>query len=670
MPVTMSGISSGMDTDAIINKLIEVERQPIRQLEIDKRQYQSRKKALNQLKGHLEDIEKRAKDLYGFRASFDDKKALSSDPAVLEASASKKAKEGTTRVQVIKRASTHKIASDPVKGTVKLPSGKFSISVKGEKYAVTFKGGRIKTLKQKIEEDASEIVSTSLIKSTGDSYVLTLESKVPGEKGEMLIKGAKNFLKKIGLIKGEKGEDKSRVAIVFDRRYFKSYEGDKTIDKQDGTLNVSKDGNSIDVQGMLWQEYLLPVESKVKKDTLLTFDFTHKEKGADEEPVPFRVELGPEERTVIKGIELKGYNVSRLRKIEKKEKKKFDSVLGVGVVVQEKNKRNERLYIVDKGAKGKQEIPIGNDFSGKKIHKIIFYCNEGTTTFANAKIVTPLKGKGLLDPKNEITKPANAVLKIDGIEVERDKNEGLTDLIEGVTLNINGTSKRPVSVSVSPDTEKALETITGFVEAYNKYLDYHKELIKTERATKPGQRNKYERGLFVGDMTIVRLESTLRRVVNNSYPSREENPVKMFPQMGISTGDINAAWETIKEGKLVVDAGKVEETLRENPDGVKSFFGSDTDGDNRVDNGMAYTVVNTLKPYVSFGKNIIVNKIDLENENIKLANDRIERQEEHLKKYEEKLRKKFATMEKALTGAKAQKNWMNQQMGTTPQKEK
>ena len=72
------------------------------------------------------------------------------------------------------------------------------------------------------------------------------------------------------------------------------------------------------------------------------------------------------------------------------------------------------------------------------------------------------------------------------------------------------------------------------------------------------------------------------------------------------------------------------------------FFGSDTDGDDKPDEGMAYKVTYVLKPYVQPGKNIIAAKIDNEDNSIKIADDSIKRHEDHLKKYEEKLRTKFA----------------------------
>ncbi len=76
----------------------------------------------------------------------------------------------------------------------------------------------------------------------------------------------------------------------------------------------------------------------------------------------------------------------------------------------------------------------------------------------------------------------------------------------------------------------------------------------------------------------------------------------MLYQIGVSTGEINAKWETIREGKLIIDEAKLVEVLSENPEGVQDFFGSDNDGDNRIDNGLAFKMESILDPYVSAGK--------------------------------------------------------------------
>jgi flagellar hook-associated protein 2 len=99
-----------------------------------------------------------------------------------------------------------------------------------------------------------------------------------------------------------------------------------------------------------------------------------------------------------------------------------------------------------------------------------------------------------------------------------------------------------------------------------------------------------------------------------------------------------------------------------NPEGVSEFFGSDNDGDNRVDNGLAFRINYVLKPFIVSGSNLIQSKIDLENNSIRMTDERIDRRREHLKKYEAKLRSKFASMEKAISGAKNQSKWLQMQM--------
>jgi len=676
MPVTMSGISSGIDTDKIIHDLVQVEKKPIYQLEATKKEHNLKKQALKVLRKHLADINDKLKDLYGFRASYFDKDSISSDKSVLDAKATKKAETGLKNIKVIRIASSHKISTDSIKVDKELPAGKFKIEVNGNSYNINFRGGRLKSLMEKIDEDASDIVTTSYIKTSGNNYILTLQSKVSGKKGEIKLSGKMDLLKRIGLIKGIKGEKKSKVDLIFDKRYFSSYLGKKKIDKQTGNIQVSRDGKSVSVKGLLWQEYVMPVEVLIKKGSIFEFDFNYnKLKDIEEEgAVPFRVETGPQEKINIKGILLKGYNVSRIREHEKKKKEKvFESLLGVGLVADDKGKRVEKIYSIDKDAKGKYEIPAGRDFAGKKIKKIIFYCNEGSTKFSKAIIKTPIKDKGLLDPKNIVSHPKDAKMNVDGVDIYRDKNNDLTDIIKGVTINIKRPSKKAVELNVLPNPDKAVTKIKDFVEAYNKYLEFNMELIKTGKAKKISinseasskRRRNRDKGLFVGDMTIMRLESSLRRGVSGVYPNRAEKQVKLFTQMGISTGKINADWESIKMGKLIVDEPKLKETILGNPEGILMFCGSDNDGDNRIDSGLAYRIMNILKPYITSGKgSVIATKIDLEDTSIKLADDRIDRHKQHLKKYEERLRSKFIKMEKALTKSKHQKNWMSNQFGS------
>jgi flagellar hook-associated protein 2 len=85
MPVTMGGVASGMDTDSIIEKLVNVEAQPIKQMQRDIALNRNKKSALQTLSSTLKDLDKATRDLYGFRSAYDEKKVTSSDQSVLTA---------------------------------------------------------------------------------------------------------------------------------------------------------------------------------------------------------------------------------------------------------------------------------------------------------------------------------------------------------------------------------------------------------------------------------------------------------------------------------------------------------------------------------------------------------------------------------------------------------
>lgn len=662
MPVTMGGMASGIDTDSIINKLVEVESQPIKQLEKSKILNSHKKEVLTLLSSQLKDLDAKAKDLYGFRASYEEKKSISSEPSVLDVTATKYADVGTSSIEVLEVASNHKITTDNIDGDIKLPSGRLVIEVNEESKSLRFRGGKLKAFADALGEEVSSLVSVSYVKTSGNNHIISLTSKTAGKKGTIKISGSEELLKAAGLITGKKNDNSNDAPLVFDRRFISSYKGDVKVENPDGSVEVSSDGKSLSIKGLLWQEYELPLSVDISQNTVLNFSFEYSKEEA-EEPVPYKVETGPEEEINIKGIKLHSYNISRIRPLDDKETRKFDSLTGVGVVSLEEGNRVEKIYPLDSDAAKSQEIPLGKDFEGKKISHVIFYSNRGNTVFTEPVFSTPIESEGEFELKNVLDEAKNAIVKVNGIEVERERNRDLDDIVKGLVIDLKRKSEYPVEIKTDHDIEKPIEKIKNFVEAYNGYLDFHKKITKAVKTDKPGESRKLdESGIFVGDTTILRLESALKGIVSGAYQSRAEKPIKMFSQMGVSTGRINSSWESIQDGKLVIDEAELRNTIINNPEGVHMFFGSDYEGDNRVNSGMAFTFTRTIDPYISFGKNIIETKIELEDNSIKMANERIQRQEVHLKQFEEKLRKKFASMEKSISSSKNQQEWMNQQM--------
>lgn len=672
MPMTMGGMASGVDTEGIIKKLVEVEAQPLKKIEREIQEYNQKIRVLENLQKLLKDLEAAVKELYGFRASYDAKKAISSNEAALIAVANKTAEIGKRKISIQQLASNHRIISDAVDINFEIPAGSITIEVNGEKESMKFRGGNIEKFRNAMSEQFSDLINVTVIKTSVTDEVLVLESKTPGEKGEMLITGDQFFLKKIGLISGMKNEEKDDLKFIFDTKYFTQYEGEDRKYDEDGKLEVSQDGKSVDIEGILWREFELPSSKILKKETVLTFETEYtpvKPPEEEEEALPYKIEIGPKPKTVIKGIELEGYNVSRERPLEKKPKpKNIENKIGIGVVYEEGGVRKEKIYQLNIDTKGKQTIPVGEEFEGKVIKKIVLYSNEGEVKFHDMRLSTPLKGDNLLQPKNTIAEAKNSKFKVDGIPVEREKNDGLSDIMKGVTINLRAiTGDEEVDVDIEHDIEKAIDKINKFVKAYNSYLDYNDKITKAAMVKDADEYDtvKKESGILVGNMTLLRLENALKRAVSSAYHSRVENPIKILSEIGVTTGKVGTSFKSTRDnkGKLSVDNDILKQKIMENPKGVDAFFGTDNDGDNRIDSGLGFTLENVLKPYIQTGKNLISVEIQSKKDSIKRSQERAKRLQAHLKSYEEKLRKKFSNMEQSVSGSKSQQQWMNQQSG-------
>ena len=693
MPITIGGVASGMDTNSLIDKLVEAELQPIETMQLDIETNRRRIAALEALSATLKELDGASRELYGFRASYDDKNVSSSDPRILDVSATKLAERGVHKIEVLETASAHVISTDELSEDTSIMAGRFTLRVGNESFNINFKGGNIKAFQEKIDEEVSDKIATSIMKTSDGKSILTLSSKVQGKKGEILLSGNMDILKSVGLAGGMKARETLGADLNFEKRYFGRYDGNQDAGSQYGSIQTADNGKKIMLTGALWQEYLLPVKIAVKSDTIFEFTTSYKQQQEEnkDENDSLSVEIGPDEKTLVDGIELKGYNISRTPPGQQQTgtEKAFDSLLGVGIVSEVDGRRSEKIYPLEIGSEdgtdseaAKQEIPIGKDFAGKQIMKVIFYCNKGEAEFSDARISASDETGNSFEPRNVMAKASDAKMIVNGTEVSRDRNTELSDVIKGLNFNIHSASPSPVTIKVDPDNEKSIDKIKLFVESYNKYVDLHLELTKVDvtksESFKPAEykkrendykKNENKNGLFVGDAAIARLDNTLRTAISSSYPNHAEKPIKILSQIGISTGKSNSAWNSIKEGKLIIDEDILREVVSENPEGVRMFFGSDTTGDNREDSGLAFNIVKQLDGYISSGKNIISARIDLERDSMKSTNERITKKENQVRQYQEKLKSKFSTMEKAVSGANAQKTWMNQQMNNSNNKQ-
>ncbi len=152
----------------------------------------------------------------------------------------------------------------------------------------------------------------------------------------------------------------------------------------------------------------------------------------------------------------------------------------------------------------------------------------------------------------------DAALVVDGLAVTRPSNE-ITDLLEGATLNLRGTSAFPVEVKVEPDVSKAKGLIEGFVKAYN-------ELQKQLDAVSGYDAETEQAGVLQGNSLVRGVELNLRRLVTQPLSVLEGQSVRALADVGIIT---------TREGTLEVDDTRLSDRLGDSLDQVAALFATD-----------------------------------------------------------------------------------------------
>ncbi len=182
MGIGVSGLMSGLDTDSIISKLMELERRPILLLQSREASFQSKISAIGTLKGALSEFQSAVSDLKD-SDNYQSYTASSSDRDVLTATASSDASSGTYQIEVTNLAQAQYLrssafsSSDSAVGT-----GTITIQV-GSSSAVDIEiNSENNTLSgiARAINSADVDVTASVIDDGNGNYYLTLASNETG----------------------------------------------------------------------------------------------------------------------------------------------------------------------------------------------------------------------------------------------------------------------------------------------------------------------------------------------------------------------------------------------------------------------------------------------------------------------------------------------------------
>lgn len=661
--------SSGMDTNSVIQKLIEVEKIPLKRLEEDNKRNEIRIQAWEELRIKAKKLADVSKDLYSFTGPFAEKKLYSSDEKSITGAVSPNVKEVNHKIQVLQLAKKHRIRSREIDINEEIPPGKFNILIQSKEIEIDFKGGKVNALEKLLKEKATNDFDVSIINVNSNKVMIVLSSKIFGTKGKLEFKDPDKVLQYLEII-GQKGKKQEiQQQVEFTNRDFQSAE----------QLEITN--NNVIAKDEAEIIYLFPIREQITKIQFrLSFQLQENESARKKEKE--KIYIGPDIKNKIDNFELTAPNIIREKIFDstdlQSEKKSDIGIIKINYEVLGTPKT--KIISIEKNQKDYSlELKDFSEDEAIIIHSIEINKNiKGILEFSNL-IIKKLEEKEIVfEPLHVIEDAQDAKLLVNGIPLEKNSNENLTDIIPGVSLNLHGTTNYYVELKIEYDYQKILEKIREWVKSYNDLLTFIKENDKFDRdinlqllrSTNPNEKiedgfRKLEdsSGIFAGDPLVRRMVSTLNFIVSSSYPTKVKPPIKTLAEIGISTGKIGSNWQDIKKGLLIIDEEKLQESIKIQPDSIKELFASDKNEDLIVDDGVAYKTYQELSDYVKSSGNIISSRIELLKEKIKDNKKIILNKELSLGRKEEMLRQKFGKMESAIQNSKSMNKFLQNKFG-------
>lgn len=236
----------------------------------------------------------------------------------------------------------------------------------------------------------------------------------------------------------------------------------------------------------------------------------------------------------------------------------------------------------------------------------------------------------------------NTKASINGIAVET-TGSTLTDVVDGMTFNLNKVTTTPVTISVTRNTDSVKTLLTGFVASYNALASFLNDATAYDAANKKA-------ALLQGDATTTGLQNQLRAMVSQAGAASTA--------FG-SLSDIGLEFQ--KDGRLKVNDTKLSAALVKLPELTTAMTKVDTD--NASNNGFAKKISAWADTLLGSAGSLpgktksIQSQINANQKDQNKTNDR-------LTAIEARIRAQYSALDKTMSNANALSKYVTQQITT------
>ncbi len=659
--LSIPGVTDKYNTQKIIDALMTAKKEPLTRVQKDLDTQQQEKTAWQDVTRQLSGLRDMARTLFGFQNPFNDRVASSASESTLTATATRQAVEETKSILVKQVATADRFLSASLPRDFTVDPGQYTFHVGDKEVSLAWKGGSLKAFADALTVRGAGVLAASVVNDTTSTQVLLVEGKLTGGTNRLtFLDKSVDLAVKAGMLQRSATAARSLTLNPSAVAAWTTPLAANGFQVQNGTLVVNPG-----------QELKIPLNPAMSLNPNMVLELSVKVEKLPETPV--EVPTPPPGPTVpgTGGIDFQGIHIesgtSRAPLPEWNPPKPPEVVNDLKALFMEADGKVVPLPDVpDNTDFQKIQVPVGTLAATLSS---IDVRNRNTYRAIDIKDISVFDKtqRGDYVPAKPLSQSGDAVISMDGVDVTRGTN-AIDDLIPGVTLNLKAPSDSPVQLSIKHDTEGIKKQILNLVGSYDgivtdiDVLTRKDDTIISDATWMSDDEKKKATanlGLFMGDLSLQQLKSSMQQVMMNPYPTSLGNQLSLLAQIGIST-DTRAPGsagidKTRLRGYLDVDEPKLTDAIDQHAEAIKQLFGNDTTGDLVVDSGVAFRLDALLRPYVETG-GILPQRATTLDEQIADSKKQITSLQAKLDSDLADLKKKYAQMGSALDSLQQNSN--------------
>ncbi|MFA0000876.1 flagellar filament capping protein FliD [Vibrio lentus] len=668
------GISSGMDINSMVSKIVDSERVPKQQrIDNERTRIDTSISAYGRLRESLDSM-KNLMTNFRQEKAFAVRTVESTDEGLVSATATTEAIAGKYAIDVLQLAQSHKVASDVLSEDMKFGPGKLQISLGDKSFdvQVSDRSKLIEVVRGINGADKNPGVRASIINDV-EGPRLIVASNQSGSDQQININvdsDSANPLKKLEyrtLEERVESLEKARLAaqellaltpagkaveLIGDAIANDDPNASETLDENGNIIPATQTDSTAADEGSQSLSY----GEQAAADGQAALDAAQAAKSVmPEDNIPgwsetasgtlldsyYSPELELDEKAIEKAPDVPGWSNaasgtltdSYVTPKEAQQKLEAEQARIEEKIAQEKTELAEK---VEKGElTAEQAKTIERSKLSPEEREQLEKVDKVQADLAQAQ-----QSFDTYSGMTEVQAGQDSMVVLDGVAQLSSNNNVIEDAVEGIDITVKGKTpkdKPPAEIGVEYDRNSVRQDIESFVSSYNQFYQVSKDLAGVDPTT--GQK-----GPLSGDSTVRNADSRLKGVFSSSIEGAPDN-LKSLTEFGITT---------TRQGSLEINYDMLDRQLNNNFDKLGEFFGGN--------NGFAKKVEDAIQGITGITGSIRTREKSLVEQNYRLVDDQsaLDRRMDSL---QNRTHSKFTAMQDATSKMQSQLGSMMNALG-------